>query len=136
MTSSVCGIRQTRRRGGGWDYRVLGIEESEARSLRRDVLRLQPLVEVIAHELDSTFDYRSEFADLRSEQGIQRARTASERRVGVVWDVPERKRIFGPVGPVLDADGLHPWVWNAAKDLWDGGHYKEAVHQAATAGVG
>ena len=112
---------------------AIGHANIEARALRRDILRIQPLIEEIARDLDPTFGYRDELADLRSEQGIQRARTASERLVGLVRDASERRRIFGPVGPVLDADGLHPWVWDAAKNLWDGGHFKEAVHAAATA---
>ncbi|MCE2530338.1 MAG: hypothetical protein J4G11_10820 [Acidimicrobiia bacterium] len=114
-------------------YAAIGQEKTKARFLRRDLLRLQALIEEIAKHLDPTLDYRDALADVDSEEGIRRARKASERLVGRIQDHPERERIFGPVGPVLNADGLHAWVWNAARDLWDGGHYKEAVHAAATA---
>ena len=33
----------------------------------------------------------------------------------------------------MAAGGLHRWVWNAAVDLWDSGHFKEAVRNAAAA---
>ena len=28
---------------------------------------------------------------------------------------------------------MHPWVWHAVVNLWDGGHYKQAVNAAAAA---
>jgi hypothetical protein len=31
----------------------------------------------------------------------------------------------------LDSSGIHPWVWDPAKDLWEIGRYKEALHTAA-----
>lgn len=34
--------------------------------------------------------------------------------------------------PRLAADTLHPWVWQAARSLWDTRHYRAAVQQAAT----
>ena len=57
--------------------------------------------------------------------------SAAETLVGVLkyWTI--RERILGPSGPVLAAEGLHPWVWHAAVDLWDDGHYKHAVNGAA-----
>ena len=36
-----------------------------------------------------------------------------------------------PTGPMLAAGQLHPWVWHAVVNLWDGGHYKQAVNAAA-----
>jgi hypothetical protein len=41
--------------------------------------------------------------------------------------------ILGPSGPQLAASQLHPWVWNAAVDLWDDGHFSNAVIAAASA---
>lgn len=35
--------------------------------------------------------------------------------------------------PTLPADQLHPWVWRAARTLWDSAHYRHAVQAAATA---
>jgi hypothetical protein len=41
--------------------------------------------------------------------------------------------IVRPSGPQLAAAQLHPWVWNAAVDLWDHGHFSEAVRAASSA---
>ena len=60
------------------DPTAIGHENIEARNLRRDILRIQPLIEEIARDLDPTFDYRDELADLRSEQGYnERGQPAS-----------------------------------------------------------
>ncbi len=46
----------------------------------------------------------------------------------------ERKRLFPEaVGPRARADQFHPWVWDAARHLWDGEHRRAAVGNAATA---
>ena len=55
------------------------------------------------------------------------------RLVGIVEQEADFQRISGPVGPMLAANRLHPWVWNAAASLWDDGHYEPAVHEAAKA---
>ena len=36
-----------------------------------------------------------------------------------------------PASPALLADGLHPWIWNAATAFWDAGQKSAAVEQAA-----
>jgi len=41
--------------------------------------------------------------------------------------------IVRPSGPQLAPAQLHPWVWNAAVDLWDHGHFSEAVRAASSA---
>ena len=35
-------------------------------------------------------------------------------------------------GPVIAADHLHPWVWDAARPHWESGNYRAAIHAAAT----
>jgi len=58
---------------------------------------------------------------------------AARQLAGVLAAVEETERILGPVGPKLAAASLHPWIWNAAVDLWDDGHLREAVQAAAVA---
>ena len=58
---------------------------------------------------------------------------ATQTLVGVLQNLNIREQILGPSGPTLAAEGLHPWVWHAAVDLWDGGHFKDAVNAAAAA---
>jgi Protein of unknown function (Hypoth_ymh) len=57
----------------------------------------------------------------------------SQQLVGLLDSHEEAERILGPVGPKLAAANLHSWVWNAAVDLWDDGHLREAVQAAAVA---
>jgi hypothetical protein len=40
-------------------------------------------------------------------------------------------RILARNGP-LEGAGFHPWVWQAAEELWRGGHHPEAVRAAAS----
>lgn len=53
--------------------------------------------------------------------------------ISIVEQRDDYQRIFGPSGPTLTTNGLHPWVWHAVVNLWDGGHYKQAVNAAASA---
>ncbi len=61
------------------------------------------------------------------------ARAETRRLIGIIENQELSARILGPAGPALAASGLHRWVWNAAVDLWDGGHFKQAVNAAAAA---
>lgn len=59
------------------------------------------------------------------------ARQAVVRLIGIIERQQETAAIFTPTGPQLAATGLHPWVWNAARDLWSDGHHRNAVADAA-----
>ena len=56
-----------------------------------------------------------------------------DRLIGRIENTSRHAEIFTPVGPNLAASQLHSWVWHAAAELWDQGHYREAVQKAATA---
>lgn len=112
----------------------------QAETKKRDnayvqILRLQPLVEEIAVEVDPRGDPdRFKLVRRPSARSIwSGALVATQRLVGILEQAHAREAIFGPVGPALAAGGLHQWVWNAAVTLWDDGHYKEAVRAAASA---
>jgi hypothetical protein len=60
------------------------------------------------------------------------ARTAVEELSGILQGEDRRTQIFGLKGPKLQAARMHRWVWQAAAELWDGGHMREAVQAAAT----
>ncbi len=62
-----------------------------------------------------------------------RTMEASQQLAGLLGSIEETERILGPVGPKLAAASLHPWIWNAAVNLWDDGHLREAVQAAAAA---
>jgi hypothetical protein len=38
---------------------------------------------------------------------------------------------LAPGAPDLRADRMHPWIWKAARSLWESGHYADAVETAA-----
>lgn len=38
---------------------------------------------------------------------------------------------IGSTAPSIQADQLHPWVWEGAKALWESGHFRSAVEDAA-----
>ena len=98
------------------------------RWLTKTVIGMQPLVEDIARAIDPTRHANRFERDLID--GWDPVEEATLRLLGILDNAPERERILGPRGPVLAAGGLHRWVWNAAADLWDGGHYKQAVQEA------
>ena len=98
------------------------------RWLNSTVFGLQALMEYIAKEVDPSANRSAFKEDLIS--GWDPAEKAAWRLLGILDNQDEWERILGPQGPVLAAGGLHPWVWNAAVNLWDGGHYKQAVHAA------
>ena len=87
---------------------------------------IQPLIEEIARSLDDK--------SVGAVAGLPyRAIAASNRLIGILERQEDFRQILGPAGPTLAASGLHPWVWHAAVNLWDGEHYKQAVNAAAAA---
>ncbi len=55
---------------------------------------------------------------------ILRTRLAEQERMAAV---------LGPIGPQLSSASLHPTIWNAAAQLFDGRHYRQAVQTAGQA---
>ena len=103
--------------------------------LNTELLRLQPLIEDIATEIDSRVE-PGRFRPVQSESFGWRwasAMEVTERLIGRLRDLDVRSEIFGPRGPSLAASQLHPWVWNATVDRWDSGHWTDAVDAAARA---
>lgn len=43
----------------------------------------------------------------------------------------ELRQNLGENAPEISAANLHPWVWNGASSLWQSGHYRSAVEDAA-----
>ena len=52
--------------------------------------------------------------------------------LGELESAEELEMMFKAPGPTLSASGLHPWIWNAAKDLWSNHHHRQAVQDAYT----
>lgn len=103
--------------------------------LNAEIVRLQPLIEDIAEEVDPGGEsQRFRPIETRAYGWLwASAMNATQRVVGRLRDMSIRSEIFGPTGPMLAANQLHPWVWNAAVDRWDSGHWTDAVDAAARA---
>lgn len=63
--------------------------------------------------------------------GVGEARNLAQRGLGILDDLDEVAENLGPQGPSVAADQLHPWVWDAARGLWESGHYRQSVAAAA-----
>ena len=93
------------------------------RELHAAIDHLEPLIKEIAGE-----ERVADVAGLPFS-----AMAVTNRLIGTLERREEFKRILAPRGPALAARELHPWVWHAAVNLWDSGHYKQAVNASATA---
>ena len=102
----------------------------------RELQQLEPVIEEIASALESdpARDHAPRVAVAYAGMwGWSTHPRWVERLIGILENRARRDEIFEPAGPKLKAAQLHPWVWNAALDLWNDGHYREAVQAAATA---
>ena len=102
----------------------------ESLTHRWELQKMQPLIEQIAARIDP--DNAGRLKETESGWGWHKAHSETLRLIGILEQQTDYLRILGPVGPTLAADRLHRWVWNAAISLWDSGHFKQAVHAAAT----
>ena len=103
-------------------------------SVNAKIWHRAPLVEDIAERVVPSFDIESFREDRGGGFWPWRSGLASAHRlVGVLERTAEEEAILGPGGPQLAAGGMHKWVWNAAANLWDDEHYREAVNAAAAA---
>jgi len=108
-------------RARGYD----GVDPSILRQLRR----LEPTVKRILNRL------ASDLADFNLEgmTGALEARGSVQRGLGILEDQYEWQIRLAPDAPSLSADRLHPWIWDAARTLWESQHYRAAVHRGASA---
>ena len=93
-------------------------------------VEMQPTIEGIAKRIDP--DNVGRLLERTRYGGWDHGPASTEtlRLIGILENHEVHEQIFGPVGPTLAANRLHPWVWNAAADLWDGGHHGQAVEDA------
>jgi hypothetical protein len=99
-------------------------------TLRHELARAEATTKKILNMLDP------KLADeLMIDQilGAKMARQTVHRGLGILDDMDDWATNLAPDAPSLPADQFHPWVWDAARTLWDSKHYRAAVHAAATA---
>ena len=107
-------------------------ERAQADSTHRQLLHLHSLVEDIAEAVDPD-EPKDRFKPTSPYWVWEGSQTSTMRLAGILDQQETREALFEPTGPRLQADRLHRWVWDAAKNLWDDGHYGPAVHDSTKA---
>ncbi|MDE0321969.1 MAG: hypothetical protein OXI97_19035, partial [Acidimicrobiaceae bacterium] len=104
---------------------------SEHDIARSPALQLLPLVRKIAERLDPALLEKLDRLESHwTFDDMCHGLEAADLLIGHIAYADDALRILGPSGPVLAANGLHEWVWDAAKGRWDVGFYGDAVHAA------
>ncbi|GAA1959441.1 TIGR02391 family protein [Catenulispora subtropica] len=103
-----------------------------------EMSRREPTVRQIMKALDPDLnayerDYQGSWgSDQPPVPGEARLHQANiQRAIGLVEDQQEWAVRLAPDTPVLRANLLHPWVWDAAKTFWESKHFQKAVDVAA-----
>ena len=99
--------------------------------LEERINRQLPIIERIAQVADPSIAVRLREASVGFPHDAQLS--AVDELIGLLGAQGELESLFAPEGPKLAAKAFHPWVWNAAVDLWADGHHREALQRAATA---
>ena len=74
-------------------------------------------------------DQRSQ--KLREYEPWGHLRDCASRGIAALKRQDELREKLGDDAPMISAAQLHPWVWDAARSLWQSGHFRSAVEDAA-----
>jgi len=111
-------------------YRAAGHEFTEhVRALDRQATRAEPTVVQVLKQLDPALAVDFVGAGYDLSNGVERCTKA----LGILDDRDEWAIRFTPESPSLQADRMHPLMWQAASPVWGTGEFKMAVQQAAVA---
>ncbi|AXL12653.1 TIGR02391 family protein [Microbacterium foliorum] len=100
-------------------FPVLRDKEDQVRRVLKHVLGLKTPPEILSTSSGNYYDVVG---------GIELATYA----IGRLRNDAETRAMIGSSAPTMQADALHPLVWDAASKRWDSGHYSDAVQRAAT----
>jgi hypothetical protein len=70
-------------------------------------------------------------AELRHKVRWSHLRDWAGRGIAALKREEELREKLGDDAPSISARSLHPWVWSGARSLWQSGHYRSAVEDAA-----
>lgn len=88
--------------------------------------RAQVVEQILAVTLPN---WRMGVSATKREWGQQRE--AATRARAVLSREQEIRDNLGDTAPRISAADLHPWVWSGASSLWQSGHFRSAVEDAA-----
>lgn len=87
--------------------------------------------QVVEQILDRVIpSWRELYNDTRQNRWTGHREAAIRAREEIVRREEVRKNL-GDDAPEISAARLHPWVWSGAASLWQSGHYRSAVEDAA-----
>jgi Protein of unknown function (Hypoth_ymh) len=69
--------------------------------------------------------------EVRQDNRWAHLRDWSARGIAALQHEAELREKLGDDAPTISAARLHPWVWAGARALWQSGHYRSAVEDAA-----
>ena len=99
-------------------------------ALYAEIQAVDPVIQRILRAIDAKL--AEEFGE-RSMTGYYAERAAARGAIGLIDAFDDLQTKLAPDSPVMRADQLHHWVWDAARTFWESQHYRAAVHAAATA---
>lgn len=118
--------RQAKDRLAGGQY-----YNDHLRDLDEKIRAELPVIHRILRKVDPELEEDSK-AETRSFSWTWRhVRTAVQQAITLLERQAEVEEMLGEAGIELHAERLHPWVWEAAKSLWNDGHHQDAVTAAA-----
>lgn len=120
-------IKQTVMRNGSSEWVITTSDVTAAPD--DEVAKQAPVVEKI---LDRALPrWRIEVPDNSANNRWSRHREAAIRARESLVRAKELAENLGDDAPQISAADLHPWVWSGAASLWQSGHFRSAVEDAA-----
>ncbi len=107
---------------------------ADIKELDNKLRTLEPAVQIIMDAVDSSLRSYTSSDEAGEEQWRVRwgpAKNAALKALGLLTTGFEAKQRMRQDAPELAADRLHPWVWDAARAMWEAGSPQVAVLHAA-----
>ena len=93
---------------------------------------VQQILNVVIEDWDAEYG-PNVFHEYQTTPDVNYTRTWALRAQGRLELGAELDENLAEDAPTMSARALHPWVWEPAARLWLDGHYRSALHLAATA---
>ncbi|MFV8053894.1 TIGR02391 family protein [Mycobacterium sp. 48b] len=101
------------------------------RSADSEVAELAHVEQVLDRVLPKWRHADDRTAEVRKKARWNHLRDWAGRGIAALRREQELREKLGNDAPQFSAGQLHPWVWSGARSLWQSGHYRSAVEDAA-----